>query len=498
MTTTARYANWKAPADDGQILIWPPPPILLEDIRQNFELLKNAHQVRVQNVPLAEVRRAQRHWIGHKSDDQPMIASGHQTELYHPGVWVKDVLTHAAVQKIGCCSYHISVDTDHPKHLDLRWPGTTIPITDDAEISSAQWSGLLSSPTPAHLQMIERELVDLSARWKFKPMSMQVIASLRRQALEPVVLSAALTNAQHELDWELGLKHHALLVSPILFSEPYLVFAHHVLSRAEQFANDYNGALAEYRSETGMTSTTRPMPDLNVKPETIEAPFWLDDLGARSRTRAQVTRSADGWMLDDFRFDPNLEGWAAAAKLAAWLRNRNLRLSPRALTLTTFLRLLVVDQFIHGIGGGRYDQVTDRLIARHFGITPPKFAVTTATLLFPGAVGKTRICLSCMAEEGHHLKHAVLGESKTNILADLDALPRRSVQRSLAFHNMHSALSSARSGHVGLRDWESRYRDAERQDRDDQVIFDRELFYAIQPRDRLVGMIEKYSAEFNK
>jgi exopolyphosphatase/guanosine-5'-triphosphate,3'-diphosphate pyrophosphatase len=41
-----------------------------------------------------------------------------------------------------------------------------------------------------------------------------------------VVDKAALTNATHELDWKLGLRHHVLLASPIWSSEPFLVFAH--------------------------------------------------------------------------------------------------------------------------------------------------------------------------------------------------------------------------------------------------------------------------------
>jgi hypothetical protein len=496
MTTTARYANWKAPANDGEILIWPRPPEFIQDTLDNSRALKNAHQARVQNIPLPELRTAQRHWIGHTNDDEPMVASGHQTELYHPGVWVKDVLSHVAIQKLGGRGYHFAVDTDHPKHLELRWPDKTIPITDDPEISSAAWTGLLASPTPAHLQSIQEQLAALKEHWKFDPLTTQIVSSLRRQAMDPVPLSAALTNAQHELDWDLGLRHHALLVSPILFSEPYLAFAHHILSRPDQFAADYNTALADYRKETGMTSTTRPMPDLHVSPDVIESPFWLDDLARRSRTRAQVKRGTDGWMLDDFRFAPGADGWNVAAKLAGWLRRRNLRLSPRALTLTIFLRLLLVDQFIHGIGGGRYDQVTDRLIFKHFGFNPPRFAVTTATLLFPGAIGKTRVCLSCLAQEGHRLKHRVLGEGKLPILENLQSLPRRSVQRSLAFHDMHSAMSAARADHPTLGDWESRYRNAERQDREDQVIFDRELFYAVQPRERLGQMIERYREGF--
>ena len=178
-------------------------------------------------------------------------------------------------------------------------------------------------------------------------------------------------------------------------------------------------------------------------------------------------------------------------QLEAWLRSHQLRLSPRALTLTLFLRLLVVDQFIHGIGGGRYDQVTDRLLASHFGIDPPRFAVATGTLYFPGAVGRSRVCLPCVAQEGHRLKHALLGDRKKKIIEQINHLPRRSVQRSLAFHNMHGALSAAAIDHPLLKEWSARFETSQLQARDETVIFDRELFYAMQSEARLLGLIEQ-------
>ena len=60
-----------------------------------------------------------------------------------------------------------------------------------------------------------------------------------------------------------------------------------------------------------------------------------------------------------------------------------LRLRPRALTLTAFLRVLVVDLFIHGVSGGRYDRVTDAVIADFFRIVPPQYAAASATLHLP-------------------------------------------------------------------------------------------------------------------
>ena len=147
----------------------------------------------------------------------------------------------------------------------------------------------------------------------------------------------------------------------------------------------------------------------------------------------------------------------------------------------------MADQFVHGIGGGRYDQVTDRLIARHFGIEPPRFAVTTATLYFPEAVGRTRVCVPCVAQEGHRLRHCAARRARSASWSrQIAAAPRRSPQRYATFATMHRELAAAATNHPALRQWEQRApRDAQAREAEESAIFDRELFYAIQPRERL-------------
>lgn len=492
------YADWKAPAEDGATVIWPPPGELCEDARENHRLLSAAHELRVQNVPLTEVRRRQRAWLGHP-DDQILIADGHQTELYHAGVWVKSVLSHVAAEQLGGSALHLAVDTDAPKHLYLRWPGASVAVTDDPDLSRAQWSGLLDAPSPAHLNDLRHQLD--KATFAQPPMAGEFLDSLRRLALEQLGLAPALTNACHALDWSLGLRHGAALASPMWSCEPFLVFVHHVIARAGDFGVAYNRALAEYRREKKVRTPTRPMPDLALEGDSVELPFWLDGLSTGGRARP-VARAADGGFVltldngDRFRFDPAADGWDAARRLAQWLRPHQLRLSPRALALTLFVRLCAADQFVHGIGGGQYDQITDRLIASHFGLRPPRFCVTTATMYLPEAVGRARVCLPCIHQEGHRLKHAVLGERKRELLAVIAAAPRHSADRYAAFAALHRELSSAMKRHAGMRAWEERLRDAQQREAEESVVFDRELFYAMQPRHRLAEMIDRYRNAF--
>src|SRR5690349_7762493 len=73
-----RYADWKAPAEDGQTLVWPEPPGLLADARDNAARLRAAHHSLLQGVPLPDVRARARAFIGHEAD-APLVATGHQT-----------------------------------------------------------------------------------------------------------------------------------------------------------------------------------------------------------------------------------------------------------------------------------------------------------------------------------------------------------------------------------------------------------------------------------
>jgi hypothetical protein len=509
------YANWKAPSADGELLIWPGPGDLLADTRTNNRRLRSASHVLIQNVALPEIRQGFREFVGHADPAVPLLATGHQTELHHPGVWVKNALIDAAAARLGGKALHFAVDTDAPKHLALRWPaddGTPRiePLTDDPARGSDAWSGRLKAPSPEYLARLSQRFEQAAGNWDFKPLVPEFLSSLRRFSLESVNLSNALTGALHELDLGLGLGHGTMLVSPICTSESYLAFVHHLLARAGDFAADYNSALDDYRRRNKIRTPGRPMPNLRCDADICEVPFWLDDLSSGSRARANVIRNVgQPWTLlptgreptsdsppsnpdaAPFTFDPAADGWKAAAALHDWLRQQNLRLSPRALTLTSVLRLLAADHFVHGIGGGQYDQVTDALIARHFGLTPPRFAVTTATLYFPGAAQRSRACVPCVLQEGRRLKHGLLGDEKMKLVEAITAAPRGSTGRSVLFHELHQKLADAAGRHPGLQRWEQKLQDSERREQAERLLFDRELFYAIQPADRLAGLIER-------
>jgi hypothetical protein len=501
MESALSYPDWKAPAEDGKTLIWPEPAQIVSQTRENLKALSSNDSVRVSGIPLNELRRRQRAMIGHAGGSRPLVATGHQTELIHPGVWVKHVLINAAARSLQGSAFQFAVDTDSPKHLLLRWPGEAMPVTDDSRITTAAWCGLLDAPSPNHIAKLADHYLDAAHDWGFQTLVPNVIASLRPESRESEKLSPALVRAINAVDQSLGLAHRAQLVSPMLLAEPYLAFVHHVMGDAANFARIYNAALAHFRVVHKTKSPSRPMPDLFTGPGSVEAPFWLDNLADGTRSRPSVFPTDDGFILEllggeEFEFRAGSDGFDAAKRLGEWLRATHQRLSPRALTLTTYIRLFIADNFVHGIGGGRYDQVSDEIMRNYFRIDPPAFSVTTATMVFPGAVQRQRVCVPCVMQEGHRLKHAVLGERKRELIAAIEAAPRRSMERQSIFLNLHRERKSRLPTDPRIAQWERRLRDTEARESEDETLFDRELVYALQTRQRLIEMIEKYDGSF--
>ena len=48
-----------------------------------------------------------------------------------------------------------------------------------------------------------------------------------------------------------------------------------------------------------------------------------------------------------------------------------------------YSRMFFSDLFIHGIGGAKYDLITDEIIREFFGVEPPGYATISATLHLP-------------------------------------------------------------------------------------------------------------------
>jgi hypothetical protein len=128
------------------------------------------------------------------------------------------------------------------------------------------------------------------------------------------------------------------------------------------------------------------VPDLAEADGWLEAPFWMWTGDDPRRQPVFARQQGDQLLLADRRQHTidlalSADGDAAmAAEQLAGLAARGIKIRTRALATTLFARLLVSDLFLHGIGGAKYDQVTDQIAERFFGFSLPAFATASATL----------------------------------------------------------------------------------------------------------------------
>ena len=131
------------------------------------------------------------------------------------------------------------------------------------------------------------------------------------------------------------------------------------------------------------------MPALATDGDWLEAPFWIWSAGDPLRRRLFVRAvDAEIEISDRAQFQSRLplsadsQGERAVEKLAK-LAQAGIKIRPRALITTMFARLLLGDLFLHGIGGAKYDELTDAIIAQFFGLAPPAYYTLSATMLLP-------------------------------------------------------------------------------------------------------------------
>jgi hypothetical protein len=202
-------------------------------------------------------------------------------------------------------------------------------------------------------------------------------------------LAMALAQMRHQVEARCGLRTLELPLSVVCDGEPFLWFVAHLLLRAGQIRAVHNEALREYRELNRLRSKTHPVPELQQRQSWCETPLWIWD-SVDLRRRRLFVRQHQGqlqiWDLGQSSVPYAVGRIDDAASVATGLadqRQRGVKIRPRALVTTLYARLFLCDLFVHGIGGAKYDELTDVLIRRLFGLPPPAFLTATATVHLP-------------------------------------------------------------------------------------------------------------------
>lgn len=320
----------------------------------------------------------------------PVLVTGHQPELYHPGVWVKGFVVDAVCRAAGVVGVNLTVDADLASRVvdvpaftsDGRWwrsrvilPGIRagLPWSSQPPLDHAAWRALFDALRRSLVPSLHGVLGDFVA-----------CALKARGVREARTLAESLLWARRAWEGEHGPPRYLELpVSAMCDTVAFHAFAASLLSRMPDFWQAYNACLADYRRRQHVRTGAHPMPDLRRRDALWEAPFWcLHPDGTRAGLF--IEREMAGWRVRsrDASFgrleDAAVDAWPH--DLRAMLARGGAALRPRAITLTMFTRRVLADVFVHGVGGARYERVGDAVAARFFRDASAPWAVASATL----------------------------------------------------------------------------------------------------------------------
>jgi hypothetical protein len=347
----------------------------------------------------------------------PLVLAGHQPELFHPGVWAKNFALSGLAKAIEGTAINLVIDGDTLKAASLRVPTGTL--------HAPQVENVPFDAAADEIPYEERRVLDAAMFASFGSHAGETLRPLLadpllesfwpevvRQAGACGKLGLAMARARHKLEGAWGLETLELPQSHVCDSRQFRRFVGHLLSELTRFVEAHNGELGIYKRRENIRSANHPVPALERDGDWLEAPLWLWTAEQPRRRHVFARRVGREVELTDRGAvtlklplaDGRHDDFAAALDEAA---RRGIRLRSRALLTTMYARVVLSDLFIHGIGGGKYDELTDAIMGRFFGIHPPGFAVVTATRRLPIVDGSGRPAVDMLstAEEAaarHH------------------------------------------------------------------------------------------------
>ena len=376
------------------------------------------------HAPTNETKRRFRAELGLPTAG-PVVLSGHQPTLWHPGILAKAAASAASAALAGGEHAWICVDHDAVNPGEVRFPVRNA----DGRLASGVHSFApiagLTHDTPA------------CSRDAFEPRAFRLPAG---SMVEPVGVADALARMEQAFHRHAGSPTAAEQIAGVTrdllpdgVTLGTTVFASR-LQQTEVFrrvvdearrdpracAESYNRAI-EANPKAGIRA-------LRIGDE-IELPFWSLREGA---ARVRVTSAT-------------LDGCDS--------------LAPRAILMTPLLRLAGCELFVHGLGGGEYERIGEAWIRSWLGDAsgldaPAPYAVVSADLRLQFAAGAppTDEDVALARWRAHHARHApeLLGDSDAGhrartIASEIELLPRGDAERARLFRELHRLLEDVRA-----------------------------------------------------
>lgn len=399
------YRKLRSPQQHGQALTIPGLS-QIDQVWQRIQDLDN-QTTDIGGVSLADLQRIGRRELIHcatrysqsyldveRSDwtQHRIVMAGHQPELFHPGVWYKNFVLAELGARFQATPINLIVDNDIDTHKSIRFPNIegsrvsigTIPLAPPGpnvpfEVSAIEDREFFES-FPSRVADSMGNLVPDPIVNRLWP---HVIEASRRLGNGNPNLGQSLAAGRHRLEHEHGLRTLEVPISHLAQTSSFATFVRSILSDIDRFRDAYNQSLLQYRQLHRIRSRSHPVPELEKIDDWVETPLWIWSTDRPNRRRLFCKQNRGMIQLSDRdRWQTQSDSNSFVEQICN-LGAQGIAIRPRALMTTMFSRLILSDLFLHGIGGAKYDQLTDRIIDQFFSTKPPEFLTISATMKLP-------------------------------------------------------------------------------------------------------------------
>ena len=405
------YRRLRAPVGDGKVLIDPP----LEQLAARFE--PNAKRMAGQQAPhgggvIADLihhgrahlieaavkhtqQYAQTNWLDPAAVSGRIYMVGHQPTLFHPGVWLKSFVVDALAKRDGAAALHVLIDNDVLGDAAIQTPTGTKqapklePVALDRECATVPWEERMLIDAEQFHSAGDR-IAKAVAPFIQEPLALKLWQTEGEEFCDYEQLGSVLARMRHRLELQWGLQTLEVPLSTLCQNDAFRWLVAFVLSQLPRFQECHNEILAQYRRSHRLRSPSQPLPDLQQWDQLFETPFWVWTPTDPRRRKLLASYVGENIVLGDgehlshrvprLRSDNNQQCIDALARLE---EDQRIKIRPRALLTTMYLRLFLSDCFVHGIGGAKYDQITDCLVEEVLGLAPPAYVTVSGTRLLP-------------------------------------------------------------------------------------------------------------------
>lgn len=256
---------------------------------------------------------------------QPVIATGHQPVVYHPGLTAKEEF---AVRLSGLRSgialnFILDLDEQDCLSFEIPHPGATATARSASELTSAfRFDDSNALP-------VDQRIARIPAVDGADTPTQHTLKLYEKLLMTPV-------NIAHAAVRRLLLRSNSLLHVPfsLLFARPLVQETLRIVLCTPDLARRYNSAMDRFRAEQRIKNSANPFPNLAEG----ELPAWVWNPGT---------------------------GGKRVFSVGTVLQPREL-LVPRGALVTAFLRRYCCDLFVHGLGGKAYEPAVEMVAAEIF------------------------------------------------------------------------------------------------------------------------------------